>query len=424
MIKNTKRYRQRTGEAQAQYGSYNNYNFFQVYQKHNPLHVKDIEGAAPKQDKHSQLNYLSTEDIRGAQPKKLAGYTGASPERLFQSLKKVEAERRRASMDFLTTQNQQQNTMLPEIGNSVKQIPESRALSQLRSGHNQNSLIKKQTLKSSIGLQQASCIKEVQGNSRTQASKHLYNSIDHLPQLETSPHRNQSLSQVKISYDQLKSIRSIRAQNRMVGSKSINFAHQHVEESPYARISKSKQIVRGVYEDEDQTPNQQVGDELERSKEMRVSTKSSNGKSQAEPPTIIASNLSAEKDYSQFVNPSKRLLEKLRFDTTYRSSYLQNIQQRLSQLLPVQQIEEEPQIVTKDKVPEIKQKKELHPTNPVKEKKKAEYEDFLKKLGSGSRQSKVSVYFSSLNNPMAHKQIQRLDEPKLNVLTQDFKAPE
>ena len=37
LTKNTKRYRPLRGEV---YGSYDTYNFFKIYQKHNPLHVR------------------------------------------------------------------------------------------------------------------------------------------------------------------------------------------------------------------------------------------------------------------------------------------------------------------------------------------------------------------------------------------------
>jgi len=53
-----------------------------VYQKHNPLYIKDIDGATPnpRMGIQSQYDYLNVSDIEGAQPKRIVGYTGVHPE--------------------------------------------------------------------------------------------------------------------------------------------------------------------------------------------------------------------------------------------------------------------------------------------------------------------------------------------------------
>lgn len=82
MIQNTKKSRP-VKRDEAVYGSYEKYNFFQIYRQHDPLHVKvttkeliwfqDIEGAAPRVDIKSTLNQMTTSDIKGAQPRKMFG---------------------------------------------------------------------------------------------------------------------------------------------------------------------------------------------------------------------------------------------------------------------------------------------------------------------------------------------------------------
>eukprot|EP00347_Sterkiella_histriomuscorum_P013014 403366343 len=91
MQNNTKRYL----PNEEKYGWYDKYNFYKVYQKHDPLYIKvcdqsdllnfiyqDIDGAVPnpRMGIQSQYDYLNVRDIEGAAPKRIMGYTGVHPE--------------------------------------------------------------------------------------------------------------------------------------------------------------------------------------------------------------------------------------------------------------------------------------------------------------------------------------------------------